>query len=112
VIAKERRGDYLGDTVQVIRTSPTRSSPASSTWAGRASTWYITEVGGTVGDIESQPFLEAIRQIRHEIGPGSLLLPSRIANCLTYGPSGELKDQADPALRGRACAASASSPTR
>src|SRR5690554_2488516 len=70
VIAKERKGDYLGGTVQVIphitneikerilRVSKDRNPDV-----------VITEIGGTVGDIESQPFLEAIRQIRFDVGP-------------------------------------------
>jgi CTP synthase len=56
VIRKERRGDYLGGTVQVIRTSPTRSR-AGFCWARRRR-GRVVEVGGTVGDIESLPFLE------------------------------------------------------
>ena len=61
----------------------------------------ITEVGGTVGDIESQPFLEAIRQIRHEIGRDHCFFLH--VSLLPYiGPSGEAEDQADPALGGRA----------
>jgi CTP synthase (UTP-ammonia lyase) len=61
VIAKERRGEYLGDTVQVIRTSPMRSRAASRAMAqpdaeGNRPDVVITEIGGTVGDIESLPF--------------------------------------------------------
>ena len=75
VIAKERRGEYLGDTVQVIphitdeikRRMRLQASETASTDEGRPDV-IITEVGGTVGDIESQPFLEAARQVRHEIG--------------------------------------------
>src|SRR5439155_1668223 len=73
VIAKERRGEYLGDTVQVIPhvTNEIKSrirAMAQPDDDGRTPDVVITEVGGTVGDIESLPFLEAIRQIRHEIG--------------------------------------------
>jgi CTP synthase len=75
VIAKERRGEYLGDTVQVIphitdeikrrmrlqATGPfTAENPQPDV--------IITEIGGTVGDIESQPFIESARQVRHELG--------------------------------------------
>jgi CTP synthase len=75
VIAKERRGEYLGDTVQVIphitdeikRRMRLQAHDPENTSAGKPDV-IITEVGGTVGDIESQPFLEAARQVRHEIG--------------------------------------------
>jgi CTP synthase len=67
VITKERRGEYLGSTVQVIphitdeiKSAIRRMSPDNDV--------VIVEIGGTVGDIESLPFLEAIRQFRHEIG--------------------------------------------
>jgi CTP synthase len=74
VIAKERRGEYLGDTVQVIphitdeikrRMRLQAEEPADGT--GRPDV-IITEIGGTVGDIESQPFIESARQVRHELG--------------------------------------------
>ncbi|WP_035737583.1 CTP synthase [Glycomyces arizonensis] len=74
VIAKERRGDYLGATVQVIPhiTNEIKSRLAAMADpdpdTGRVPDVVITEVGGTVGDIESLPFLEAIRQYRHDIG--------------------------------------------
>jgi CTP synthase len=68
VIAKERRGDYLGDTVQVIPHITNEIKSRITEMAGPDIDVVITEVGGTVGDIESLPFLEAIRQIRHEIG--------------------------------------------
>jgi CTP synthase len=73
VIAKERRGEYLGDTVQVIPhitdEIKRRMRLQASVEAGDdRPDVIITEVGGTVGDIESQPFLEAARQVRHEIG--------------------------------------------
>jgi CTP synthase len=67
VIAKERRGDYLGATVQVI---PHVTDEIKS-WVNRAAEGYdvaMIEIGGTVGDIESLPFLEAIRQMGHEYG--------------------------------------------
>src|SRR5438445_7795885 len=68
VIAKERRGEYLGDTVQAIPHITNEIKESIRGMAGPGVDVVITEVGGTVGDIESQPFLEAVRQIRHEIG--------------------------------------------
>jgi len=67
VIAKERRGDYLGDTVQVIPHITNEIKAGSWPWAARRRRGHHRG-RGTVGDIESLPFLEAIRQIRHEIG--------------------------------------------
>jgi CTP synthase len=64
---KERRGDYLGATVQVIP-HITDEIKRASTPAPAASTSAMVEIGGTVGDIESLPFLEAIRQIGVELG--------------------------------------------
>jgi CTP synthase len=90
VIARERRGDYLGDTVQVIPhiTNEIKSRILSMDAPGVDV--IITEVGGTVGDIESLPFLESIRQIRHEIGRDRCF--SVHVSLLPYiGPSGELK---------------------
>jgi CTP synthase len=70
VIAKERRGEYLGDTVQVIPhiTDEIKRRMRLQAEGDDTPDVIITEVGGTVGDIESQPFLEAARQVRHEIG--------------------------------------------
>ncbi|MEX1259137.1 MAG: CTP synthase [Gemmatimonadota bacterium] len=68
VIEKERRGDYLGSTVQVIP-HITDEIKARVRSLSRDNDVVITEIGGTVGDIESLPFLEAIRQIRQEEGP-------------------------------------------
>ncbi|MEL7059153.1 MAG: CTP synthase [Acidobacteriota bacterium] len=67
VIAKERRGDYLGKTVQVIPHITDEIKEAMRHHADHNDV-VIVEIGGTVGDIESQPFLEAIRQFRHELG--------------------------------------------
>ena len=90
VIAKERRGDYLGDTVQVIPHITNEIKSRILEMAGPDVDVVITEVGGTVGDIESQPFLEAIRQIRHEIGRDRCFFLH--VSLLPYiGPSGELK---------------------
>jgi CTP synthase len=67
IIARERRGDYLGKTVQVIPHVTNEIKAAMKKVASDASV-VIAEIGGTVGDIESLPFLEAIRQMRHELG--------------------------------------------
>jgi CTP synthase len=90
VIAKERRGEYLGDTVQVIPHITNEIKDRIRGMAQAGVDVVITEVGGTVGDIESLPFLEAVRQIRHEIGRDSCLFLH--VSLLPYiGPSGELK---------------------
>jgi CTP synthase len=68
VIRKERRGDYLGSTVQVVP-HITDEIKASVRRLAEGHDIVITEIGGTVGDIESLPFLEAIRQFRHDVGP-------------------------------------------
>ncbi|WP_345377191.1 CTP synthase [Frondihabitans cladoniiphilus] len=70
VIAKERRGEYLGDTVQVIPhiTDEIKRRMRAQSHDAIQPDVIITEVGGTVGDIESQPFLESARQVRHELG--------------------------------------------
>jgi CTP synthase len=72
VINKERRGDYLGGTVQVVPhiTDEIKSSIRAVS-PGKRLDVVICEIGGTVGDIESLPFLEAIRQFRHEVGRGN-----------------------------------------
>jgi CTP synthase len=90
VIAKERRGEYLGDTVQVIPHITNEIKSRIRRMASPDVDVVITEVGGTVGDIESLPFLEAIRQIRHEIGRDNVFFLH--VSLLPYiGPSGELK---------------------
>ena len=90
VIAKERRGEYLGDTVQVIPHITNEIKSRIRRMASSDVDVVITEVGGTVGDIESLPFLEAIRQIRHEIGRDNVFFLH--VSLLPYiGPSGELK---------------------
>ena len=90
VIARERRGDYLGDTVQVIPHITNEIKSRIFQMSGPDVDVVITEVGGTVGDIESQPFLEAIRQIRHEIGRDRCFFLH--VSLLPYiGPSRELK---------------------
>lgn len=74
VIQKERRGEYLGSTVQYIP-HITNEIKAFVYYVGKmtAADVVITEIGGTTGDIESQPYLEAIRQIGHETGKGNSL---------------------------------------
>jgi CTP synthase len=90
VIAKERRGEYLGDTVQVIPHITNEIKSRIRQMAGDEVDIVITEVGGTVGDIESLPFLESVRQIRHEVGRDNVFFLH--VSLLPYiGPSGELK---------------------
>src|SRR5881394_774286 len=72
IIARERRGDYLGKTVQVIP-HVTNEIKAAMKRVAQDVDVVIAEIGGTVGDIESLPFLEAIRQMRHEHGRGNCL---------------------------------------
>ena len=72
VIAKERRGDYLGATVQVIPHITDEIKHSIKLGAGSADVCMV-EIGGTVGDIESLPFLEAIRQLGVEMGHGNVL---------------------------------------
>jgi CTP synthase len=67
IISRERRGDYLGKTVQVIPHVTNEIKAAAKKLSAEADV-VIVEIGGTVGDIESLPFLEAIRQMRHELG--------------------------------------------
>jgi CTP synthase len=95
VIAKERRGEYLGDTVQVIPhvTNEIKArvrAMAEPDEDGRTPDVVITEVGGTVGDIESLPFLEAIRQIRHDLGRDNCFF-LHVSLVPYLVPSGELK---------------------
>ncbi|MCF3964287.1 CTP synthase [Streptomyces fuscigenes] len=90
VITKERRGDYLGDTVQVIPHITNEIKHRIRRMATDDVDVVITEVGGTVGDIESQPFLETVRQVRHEVGRDNVFVVH--ISLLPYiGPSGELK---------------------
>ncbi|WP_211244685.1 CTP synthase [Actinospica robiniae] len=90
VIAKERRGEYLGDTVQVIPHITNEIKSRILAMDGADVDIVITEIGGTVGDIESLPFLEAARQVRHEIGRGNCFF-LHISLVPYIGPSGELK---------------------
>ncbi|MEO5982596.1 MAG: CTP synthase [Pedococcus sp.] len=98
VIAKERRGEYLGDTVQVIPhitneiKERMRAQAAGSPGVPHADApdIIITEIGGTVGDIESLPFLEAARQVRHDVGRDNVFF-LHVSLVPYLAPSGELK---------------------
>lgn len=90
VIGKERRGEYLGDTVQVIPHITNEIKERIKAMAGPNIDVVITEVGGTVGDIESQPFLEAARQIRQDVGRDNVFY-LHVSLVPYIGPSGELK---------------------
>lgn len=90
VIAKERRGDYLGDTVQVIPHITNEIKDRIQAMGGPEVDVVITEIGGTVGDIESLPFLEAARQVRHDIGRDNCFF-LHVSLVPYIGPSGELK---------------------
>ncbi|QDR77492.1 CTP synthase [Corynebacterium sanguinis] len=95
VIAKERRGEYLGQTVQVIPhiTDEIKSriiAMGNPDAHGEKPDVVITEIGGTVGDIESQPFLEAARQIRHDVGRENVFY-LHVSLVPYLGPSKELK---------------------
>ena len=90
VIAKERRGDYLGDTVQVIPHITNEIKDRMVRMGGDNVDVVIHEIGGTVGDIESLPFLEAARQVRHDVGRDSVFF-LHVSLVPFIGPSGELK---------------------
>ena len=90
VIAKERRGEYLGETVQVIPHITNQIKDAMKAMAGSDVDVVITEIGGTVGDIESLPFLEAARQIRQDIGRDNVFY-LHVSLVPYMGPAGELK---------------------
>ncbi len=92
VIEKERRGDYLGDTVQVIPhiTNEIKRRMRLPAEGKDAPDVIITEIGGTVGDIESQPFLEAARQVRQDIGRQNVFF-LHVSLVPYIGPSQELK---------------------
>jgi CTP synthase len=91
VLAKERRGDYLGKTVQVIPhiTDEIKERIRAFGEAEQADL-QIVEIGGTVGDIESLPFLEAVRQLRNEVGRDRCAFV-HVSLMPFIGPSGELK---------------------
>ncbi|HEX4431571.1 MAG TPA: CTP synthase, partial [Frankiaceae bacterium] len=90
VIARERRGGYLGETVQVVPHVTDEIKSRIRALATDDIDCVITEVGGTVGDIESLPFLEAIRQVRFEVGRDNCLFV-HVSLVPYLAPSGELK---------------------
>jgi len=99
VIARERRGEYQGDTVQVIphitneikdRITAMAEPGSDGTGGVSAPDVVITEIGGTVGDIESLPFLEAARQVRHDLGREHVFF-LHVSLIPYLAPSGELK---------------------
>ncbi len=90
VISKERRGEYLGDTVQVIPHITNEIKDRIRAMASPDVDVVITEIGGTVGDIESLPFLEAARQIRQDVGRDNVFY-LHVSLVPYIGPSGELK---------------------
>jgi CTP synthase len=90
VIARERKGEYLGDTVQVIPHITNEIKDRIRAMAEPEIDLVITEIGGTVGDIESLPFLEAARQIRQEVGREHVFY-LHVSLVPYIGPSGELK---------------------
>ncbi|MDO4412154.1 CTP synthase [Cutibacterium sp.] len=90
VIAKERRGDYLGDTVQVIPHITNEIKERMLAMEEGNPDVVIHEIGGTVGDIESLPFLEAARQVRHEIGRENVFF-LHVSLVPYIKPSGEMK---------------------
>jgi CTP synthase len=90
VIARERRGGYLGETVQVVPHITDEIKSRIRALATDDVDVVITEVGGTVGDIESLPYLEAIRQVRHEVGREHCLFV-HVSLVPYLAPSGELK---------------------
>ncbi len=90
VIAKERRGDFLGDTVQVIPHITNEIKGEMLAMTGPTVDVVIHEIGGTVGDIESLPFLEAARQVRRDVGRENVMF-IHVSLVPYIGPSGELK---------------------
>ena len=104
VIRKERRGDFLGGTVQVIpHITDEIKQRVKLVAESQDLDFVITEIGGTVGDIESLPFLEAIRQLQTELGPRPLHLHPPDAGAV-HRPRRRAEDQADAALGQRAAA--------
>ncbi len=92
VIAKERSGEYLGDTVQVIPhiTDELKRRMRLQAEMDPKPDVIITEIGGTVGDIESQPFMEAARQVRQDVGRDNVFFV-HVTLVPYLNPSGELK---------------------
>ncbi len=96
IITKERRGDYLGKTVQVIPHVTNEIKAAMKKIATEVDV-VLVEIGGTVGDIESLPFIEAIRQMRQELGRENTLLRARDPGAV-YRRRRRTEDEADAAL--------------
>jgi CTP synthase len=92
VIQRERRGEYLGDTVQVIPhiSDEIKRRMRLQAFENPAPDVIITEIGGTVGDIESLPFIESARQVRHDVGRDNVFFV-HVSLVPYLGPSGELK---------------------
>ena len=101
VIDKERRGDYLGATVQVIPHITNEIKAQITRVAERSGAEVcIVEVGGTVGDIESLPFLEAIRHVRYDVGDENVMYVHLTFDA-ALGRRRGVEDQTDAALRAR-----------
>ena len=98
IISRERRGDYLGKTVQVIP-HVTNEIKAAVRKVSEGVDVVIVEIGGTVGDIESLPFLEAIRQIRHEKGKENCIFVHVTLMAVDVAAGAGVEDQADAAQR-------------
>src|SRR5262249_56812223 len=99
IITKERRGDYLGKTVQVIPHVTNEIKDAIRKVSASVDV-AIVEVGGTVGDIESLPFLEAIRQMRQELGRDNVVFV-HVTLVPWIGAAGENRTEATPHPRQR-----------
>jgi CTP synthase len=108
IIAKERRGDYLGKTVQVIP-HVTNEIKAAMKRVAQEVDVAIVEIGGTVGDIESLPFMEAIRQMRQELGREKLF--SSTSRSCPSSPPPRNSRPSPPNTPSRNCSASESSRT-
>ncbi len=109
VLTKERRGDYLGNTVQVIpHITDEIKSHIKQLEQEKQGDIIITEIGGTTGDIEGLPFLEAIRQFTLEVGAAECAHHARDARALHQGRGG-IEDEAVAAEHRQSCARSVSS---
>ena len=104
VLRRERRGEYLGETVQIIpHVTGVIKDYIRAVGEKTGADIVMTEIGGTIGDIESQPFLEAARQIGREVGRGELSLHPRHPRAV-HRVVGGAEDEAHPALREGAAA--------